>query len=78
MLIAFFLFETYKEDVLGEVLPISSYPTTVRRKAVDIAAKITRTGGQIILKVTTAVMEALQFDKLWERCQQPPPIPSLA
>lgn len=74
MLISFFLFETFKEDVLKEVIPVVSYATTVRRKVLDIAAKIIKTGGEIILKVTRAVMENLRFDKLWERCQSPIPI----
>lgn len=74
MVIAFFLFETYKEDVLEEVIPIGSYATTVRRKALDIAAKIVKKSGQIILKVTQAVMDSLHFDKLWERCNNPVPI----
>ncbi len=74
MLISFFLFETFKEDVLEEVLPVASYATTVRRKAVDIAAKIITTSRGIILKVTQAVMDSLHFDKLWERCQNPVPI----
>ena len=78
MVIGFFLYETFKQDVLAEVLPITSYASTVRRKVIDVAAKIIKTGGQIILKVTRAVMEALQFDKLWERCQIPPPILQLA
>ena len=71
MVISFFLFETFKEDVLEEVIPVVSYATTVRRKALDIAAKIVKTGGEIILKVTKAVMENLRLDKLWERCQNP-------
>jgi hypothetical protein len=74
MLISFFLFETFKEDVLEEVLPVVSYATTVRRKAVDFAAKIITTSRGIILKVTQAVMDSLHFDKLWERCQNPVPI----
>lgn len=74
MLISFFLFETFKEDVLEEVLPVASYATTVRRKAVDFAAKIIRTSRGIILKVTRAVMDGLHFDTLWERCQNPVPI----
>jgi hypothetical protein len=74
MLISFFLFETFKEDVLGEVLPVASYATTVRRKVVDFAAKIITTSRGIILKVTQAVMDTLSFDKLWERCQNPVPI----
>jgi len=74
MLISFFLFETFKEDVLEEVLPVVSYATTVRRKAVDFAAKIITTSRGIILKVTQAVMDSLHFDKLWEKCQNPVPI----
>ena len=74
MVISFFLFETFKEDVLAEVIPVVSYATTVRRKALDLAAKIVKTGGEIILKVTKAVMENLRFDKLWERCHNPIPI----
>jgi len=74
MVISFFLFETFKEDVLEEVIPIESYASTVRRKALDFAAKIVNTGREIILKVTQAVMEQLRFDRLWERCQNPIPI----
>ncbi|MCP5002769.1 MAG: IS1380 family transposase [Planctomycetes bacterium] len=65
MLISFFLFETFKEDVLEEVIPISSYATTVRRKALDFAAKIITTGGQITLKATKTVMDNLRFEILW-------------
>ena len=74
MLISFFLFETFKEDVLEEVMPVGSYATTVRRKALDFAAKVIDTGRQIILKVTKSVMENLRFRVLWERCQNPIPI----
>lgn len=74
MMIASFLFETFKEDVLEDVIPVASYATTVRRKAVDFAAKIVNTGREIILKVTQVFMEQLRFDKLWERCQNPIPI----
>jgi len=74
MLISFFLFETYKEDVLREVIPIGSYATTVRRKALDFAAKVINTGREIILKVTNAVMEDLKFEVLWQRSQNQIPI----
>lgn len=74
MVIAFFLFETFKEDVLKEVIPVGSYATTVRRKALDFAAKIISKGGQIILKVTQAIMDTLRFDKLWEKCNNPVPL----
>ncbi len=74
MLISFFLFETYKEDVLKEVIPIGSYATTVRRKVLDFAAKVIKTKREITLKVTRVVMENLQFEVLWQRSQTQIPI----
>lgn len=75
MVIAFFLFETFKEDVLKDVLPVRGYATTIRRQLLDFAAKIVHTGNVIILKVTQEVMDRLQFQKLWTRCQNPISIP---
>jgi hypothetical protein len=72
MLVAFFLFECFKEDVCGEVIPVEAYATTVRRRLIDVAAKIVRHAGQIILKVAAAAMEQLQFAALWTRSSTPP------
>lgn len=74
MAISFFLFQTIKEDVLCDVVPITAYATTVRRRLVDIAAKIVKTGGQIILKISKTDMRFLNFSVLWEKCQCPVPI----
>ncbi len=74
LLISFFLFETFKEDVLSEVVPVTSYASSVRRKALDFAVKIVKTGGEIILKITQPVLEALRFKDLWKKCQNPIPI----
>jgi hypothetical protein len=74
MLIAFFLFEAYKQDVLSEVIPITSYASTVRRIVVDFAAKVIKTGGQVCLKIPRAIMQALNLDIAWQRCQTPVPI----
>jgi hypothetical protein len=76
MIIAFFLFECFKRDVLREVIPISSYANTVRRKLVDFAAKIVKTSKQIILKIPRSVMSSLKIESLWNLCQNPPPIPA--
>jgi len=62
MVIAFFLFETFKEDVLEEVIPITSYASTVRRNIIDIACKIVKTGHGIILKTSQAVMNTFKID----------------
>ncbi len=77
MLIGFFLHETFKEDVLADVVPITSYATTVRRRVIDIAVKIIHTRRQTILKIPRAVMESLRFDKLWAHCNCPPRIPAI-
>lgn len=72
MALAFFLFEAFKEDVCAGVIPVTAYATTVRRKLIDIAAKIVATGGRIILKITRAAWKQVEFDVLWERSGSPP------
>ena len=72
MVLAFFLFETFKEDVCSTVIPITAYATTVRRKLIDIAAKIVKKAGKIILKVTSATWNSLKFNVLWEKSGSPP------
>ena len=67
MLIGFFLFEAYKEDALEGVVPVTCYATTVRRRVVDFAAKVTRSGGEIVLKIPEAVFEAAQAQLVWLR-----------
>ena len=74
MLISFFLFETFKNDVSKDVIPITSYANTFRRLLVDIAAKIVCTSHKVILKISKDVMENLRFDHLWAYCKNPPPI----
>ncbi len=61
VLISFFLFETYKKDVLEEVILIGNYDMIVRRKALDFATKVISAEGQIDLMVTKAVMDNLRF-----------------
>lgn len=74
MLLAFFLFESYKEDVLEGVLSPSAYPVTFRRKVLDFAAKIVSTGRQVILRVTKPTWDGLNLPTLWDRCHCPPKI----
>jgi len=73
VLVAFFLFEAFKRDVTEEVVPITVQATRLRREVIDIAAKVVRTGGETILKVTEAIWERLRIQELWERTADPPP-----
>src|SRR5438034_143766 len=65
----------FKEDNLQDILPLSSYATTLRRKLIDLAAKVVRTGHEVILKVTQAAMDSLKLQILSTRCQNVVPIP---
>jgi len=67
-----FLFECYRRDVAVEVVPQMSYPETIRRKVLDFAAKVVRTGNRVILKVTRSIWHSLAVERLWERCQAAP------
>lgn len=72
ILTAFFLYEAFKQDVTDPVVPVSSYPTRLRRELIDTAAKIVRHAGRTILKVTRATWEQLHIPELWDRTADPP------
>ena len=70
-LLAHFLYECYKEDVTYDVLPISSYPSTFRRKCIDFAAKVVGKGHRIVLKVSKALWKGNKISELWQRSNYP-------
>ena len=72
MIIAFFLYEAFKLDVCSPVVKASAYATTVRRQLIDVAAKVISHSGKIVLKVTRATFEALNFSQLWQKSSAPP------
>lgn len=72
LLVAFFLFESFKQDVAAPVVPVTAYATRVRRTRVDFAGKLVRTAGQTILKVTRFTFRHLRLDELWARNGDPP------
>ena len=67
------VFESVTEDVGQPAVPMTAYPTTVRRVLIDFAAKIVSHSGKIILKVTHATWDALRFRELWI-CSGAPPV----
>lgn len=74
MLTAFFLYEAFKEDVCAPVIAVTAYATTLRRRILDIAAKIVRHAHKITLKLTAAAWDALNFPEMWQRSGSPPPL----
>ena len=74
LVISYFIFEAYKRDVTADVIPISSYPNTFRRKLIDFAAKITKGARSVTLKVSKVIYNTFNISELWKRCQSPPKI----
>lgn len=89
MVIGFFLSETFKQDMDSPgcmasnngasrcdqlVIPVTWYPTTFRRRCLDIAGKIVKTAGRTVLKITATAQANLQFQELWTRSVAIPPI----
>ena len=72
MVMAHFLYECFKEDVCADVVPVVSYANTLRRKIMDLAAKIVRHGGQIWIQFTQSAFTAFQLDTLWKKSLSPP------
>ena len=74
ILVGFFLFESFKQDVSADVVPVTAQATRVRRELIDFAAKVVRHSKGVVLKVTAAVWDRLHIECLWERAANPPPL----
>jgi len=84
MLLAFNLYEAFKEDGfeadekegsqprIGARIPLSSYARRLRREVIDIAGKLVRTAGRTILKVTEATARRLDIEGLFKQVADPP------
>lgn len=74
MLIGFAAFELFKAEILDGVVQAGHYPTTVRRKIIDVAAKITKTSRKVFLKFRDLTMDALNLAEVWRRSFNTPPL----
>ena len=89
MLVGFACFELFKrEAIIGpnieaneekeskevDGIKVTSYASTVRRRFIDIAAKIVKTGGQLFLKLRHRTIDRLNFEHVWVRCFEAPPL----
>jgi len=72
MLLSFFLHEAFKYDVGKVVVSVTAYATTVRRKLIDIAAKITRHAKQTTFRVTRTQGRRINIEELWRLSGEPP------
>ena len=70
MLLGNNLFEAFKEDVSEPVIALTVYADTFRRQFLDIAGKLVRHAGKLILKVPKTTFERLQLDRLFTTCRQ--------
>jgi len=72
LVISHVIFEAHKQDVTCDVMPITSYPNTFRRKLIDFAVKITSGARMVTMRVTQTVYETIDIALLWQRCKSPP------
>jgi len=72
MLVAFFLYEAFKQDVCTPVIQVSAYATTLRRKILDVAGKIVHHSEKTTLKVTRSAWK--YFEALWIKSANPIPV----
>lgn len=74
MVFSFNLEEAFKRDVTGDQIRPVCYPSTFRRKFIDVAGKVVSSSGYLTLKVTQAVWNRLHVPKIWERVNSPPTV----
>ena len=67
MLIGFAAFELFKAEVLDGVVKAGHYPTTVRRRVIDVASKITTNSWKLFLKFRNCTMEKLNLHEIWRK-----------
>ena len=77
MAIAFFIFEAFKKDAGSQAVEITWYAQTFRRKFIDFAGQIVSSGRRLKIKINTALIERLDFSRIWETSVAAPPIASL-
>ena len=78
MCISFFLFESFKYDMDTPAIKITWYAGTFRRRLLDIAGQIVRTGRRIYVKIPEITNDLLSFRTLWEKSVHAPPIVPVA
>ena len=74
MVLAHFAYTCFIEDCLkpvGFTWILGVYAGSVRRRFIDFAAKIVKTGRRIIIKTTDAVMKSLKLVEVWRLCNAP-------
>jgi len=74
MVVAHFLYESYKKDVVPHAISQLSYPSTFRRQLIDFAVKVISSGGYNILKVSQHIYDSLKIPDIWEHSGSPQPI----
>jgi len=74
LVITHIIFEAYKHDVTADIIPVTVYPNTFRRKLIDFAVKITSRARNTLLNVTRIIYETINIEEIWIRCNSPPRI----
>lgn len=66
--------EAFKRDVTKDQIRPVCYPSTFKRRFIDVAGKVVSSSGYLTLKVTKAIWDRLHVPEIWERVNSPPVI----
>ena len=62
------LYEAFKSDITYDVITVTAYVGTFRRRFIDTAGKLVTHAGSLILKVSHRAWDMMGFARVWERC----------
>jgi hypothetical protein len=74
MVLSFFIFQDFRDEIVGSLVGRRAYPTTLRRQLFDRAGKIVSHAGKLILKVSSQILKRFNLPILWETIHQVVPI----
>jgi len=74
MVLSFFIFQDFRDEIVGALMDQRAYPTTLRRHLFDRAGKIVSHAGKLILKVPSQILKRFNLPLLWKTIHQVVPV----
>jgi len=69
LILSHVLLQSFVKDICFDIIDGNSYPTTIRRRLIDIAGKFVFHARKLVLKIPLLIYNQLKFNILWERCK---------
>ena len=69
LILSHILLQSFVRDICYDVISANSYPTTIRRRIIDLAGKFVFHARKLTLQLFYPVFNKLKIYLLWERCR---------